>query len=297
VTLLAFTTGALLLLAASALFHKPTIDRRLAALTPGDEGDDEMYAPQTPLLERLMRPFAAATGERKDASSIREKLLSAGYGSEAAYTNYTGSRLALPVVFALAGFAGATALGLEQTQQISVAGAGLCMGFLGPGFWLDKKRKARQTEVRQKLPDVLDLLIVCLEAGLSLGAALARVASELSRSSPVLSTELRLVNAEMQAGKTSMEALRGLSDRIGITEVSSLVAMLIQTERFGTSVSDALRVHTEGMRTERLQNAEEVAQKASVKMIFPTLVFIFPSTILIALGPGVLEALGTLKDL
>ena len=146
-------------------------------------------------------------------------------------------------------------------------------------------------------PDVLDLLVVCLEAGLSLGAALARVAGEFTRSSPVLSGELRLVNAEMQAGKTSMDALRGLSDRIGITEVSSLVAMLIQTERFGTSVADALRVHTASMRCERLQMAEEVAQKASVKMIFPTLVFIFPATILIAIGPGVLEALETLKGL
>ncbi len=138
------------------------------------------------------------------------------------------------------------------------------------------------------LPDALDLMVVCLEAGLSMGAAIARVAREFSRSSPPLCDELRLVTAEMQAGKSGADALRALSDRVGTEEVSALVAMLVQAERFGTSVADSLRVHSAGMRTDRLQKAEERAQKAAVRLLFPAGMLIFPATLIVLMGPAMI---------
>jgi tight adherence protein C len=142
--------------------------------------------------------------------------------------------------------------------------------------------------IRLSLPDALDLMIVCLEAGISMGAAIARVAREFSHTSPPLCDELRLVTAEMQAGKSGADALRALSDRVGIEEVSSLVAMLVQAERFGTSVADSLRVHTSGMRTDRLQRAEERAQKAAVRLLFPAAALIFPATMIVLMGPALI---------
>ena len=141
-------------------------------------------------------------------------------------------------------------------------------------------------EIRLALPDALDLMVVCLEAGLTMAAGFARVAREFARSSPSLCDELRLMTAEMQAGKAGADALRGLAERVGIEDVSSLVAMLVQSERFGTSVADALRIQADGMRRDRLQRAEERAQKASVRMLIPAGLLIFPATMIVILGPA-----------
>jgi tight adherence protein C len=173
--------------------------------------------------------------------------------------------------------------------RLTLLGIGAALGYVGPSFLLDKKRARRQRVIRLALPDALDLMVVCLEAGVAMGAAFGRVAREFSRTSPALCEELRLVTLEMQAGKSGADALRALSDRIGIEDVSSLVAMLIQSEKFGTSVADALRIHTDGMRIERIQRAEERAQKAAVRMLFPAAGLIFPAIMIVLMGPALIK--------
>jgi tight adherence protein C len=230
------------------------------------------------------------------SEEIRQRLIQAGLRDESSLVIYVGLRFALPLVLAVGAFLAGSLLESDPTHRLLGLLAAAIAGHVAPSYWLDKRRQRRQSEIRHALPDALDLLVVCLEAGLSLGAGIARVAQEFVRSSPALCQELRLVTAEMQAGKGGADALRALAGRVGLQEVSALSAMLIQTERFGTSVSGALRVHCQGMRQDRLQKAEEVAQKAAVKMVLPASVFIFPATLLVIAGPAglkLIEALST----
>jgi tight adherence protein C len=188
-----------------------------------------------------------------------------------------------------------SALNLPPFPRMMALIIGAGVGYVGPSFALDKIRARRQLIIRLTLPDALDLMVICLEAGLSMGAAVGRVAREFARTSPPLCEELRLVTAEMQAGKSGADALRSLSDRVGIEEVSALVAMLVQAERFGTSVADSLRIHTAGMRTDRIQKAEERAQKAAVRLLFPAGLLIFPATLIVLMGPAVISLVGALS--
>ena len=284
--LLAFLTGTLVALAAASLLGGSPASRRLARLA----GDGAPEGPPPSLavrLEHLLAPLARRAGGLSE--EMRQRLVQSGHRGQSALVIYLGGRLALPLALASVGLVASFALDLDEVRRAALLGMCAIGGYVGPSWWIDRQRKRRQAEIRRALPDALDLLVVCLEAGLSLGAGFARVAREFVRSSPALCEELRMVTAEMQAGKSGAEALRALADRVGILEVSSLAAMLIQTERFGTSVSGALRVHCEGMRVERLQRAEEAAQKAAVKMLIPAAVFIFPATSLVLVGPAVLQ--------
>ena len=168
-----------------------------------------------------------------------------------------------------------------------LVGAGI-VGFLLPELWLTWRVKKRQHRLRLALPDVLDLLVICVEAGLGLDQAILRVSQELKVAHPELSEELQLVNLEMRAGKTRLEALRELSSRTGVDDIKALVAMLIQTDRFGTSVARSLRVHSDSLRIKRRQRAEEMAAKATVKMVPPLVFFIFPALFVVILGPAVI---------
>ena len=150
----------------------------------------------------------------------------------------------------------------------------------------DGRLKRRQKEMQQALPDALDMLVVCVEAGLGLNQALVRVSEEIDRVSPVLSEQLALVNLEMRAGTAREEALRNLAERTGLDDISSLVGMLIQTDRFGTSVAQALRVHSDTMRTKRRQRAEEAAAKTTIKMVFPLVLLHLPGDVRGDPGPG-----------
>src|SRR6266852_1983361 len=147
----------------------------------------------------------------------------------------------------------------------------------------------RQRRIRIGLPDALDLTVICVEAGLALDQALMRVGHDLSHAHPELSGEFHLFNLEIRAGKPRVEALRNLVDRTGVDDVRALVATLIQTDRFGTSVSQALRIHSDSLRTERRQRAEEQAAKTTIKMIIPLVVFVLPSIIFVTLGPAVIQ--------
>jgi tight adherence protein C len=174
---------------------------------------------------------------------------------------------------------------------------GGAVGWIAPAFYVGRRVKARQLEIQRALPDALDMLVVCVEAGLGLNQALVRVAEEVDRVSPVLSEQLVMVNLEIRAGTGREEALRRLADRTGVQEVSSLVSMLIQTDRFGTSVAHTLRVQSASLRTKRRQRAEEAAAKTAIKLVFPLVIFIFPALFVIILGPAVITIFETFAGL
>jgi len=162
-------------------------------------------------------------------------------------------------------------------------------GYVLPSFILDFKISARQKVIRNGLPDALDLLIVCLESGSSMDAAILRVSDELALPYPPLAEELKLLITETRAGKPRLEAFRNFAERTGVDDVRALVAMLVQTDRFGTSVSQALRTHAETSRTKRRQRAEERAAKIGVKLVFPLVFLLFPAFFVVTLGPAIIR--------
>jgi len=282
--ILGFLTGALLAFGLGMMLQKPASVRRLERMY--GEVEEEATDVRGMIL-RVLEPIAKKVGGASD--EIRTRLVQAGFRDEGALSIYLGLRVLLPLLLMVSGFVAGNLLELPPITRLTLLGIGAALGYVGPSFALDKLRAARQRTIRLALPDALDLMVVCLEAGVAMGAAFGRVAREFSRTSPALCEELRLVTLEMQAGKSGAEALRGLSDRIGIEDVSSLVAMLIQSEKFGTSVADALRIHTDGMRTERIQRAEERAQKAAVRMLFPAAGLIFPAIMIVLMGPALIK--------
>jgi tight adherence protein C len=201
---------------------------------------------------------------------------------------YVGSRvllafIGLMVVIAATGF---------KSLILMVSITAFC--FFLPRFVLKRMIRDRQLRITLALPDALDLTVICVEAGLALDQALMRVGEDLHHAHPDLSDEFHLVNLEMRAGKPRVEALRNLTERTGVDDIRALVGTLVQTDRFGTSVAQALRVHSDSLRTERRQRAEEQAAKTTIKMIIPLVVFVLPSIIFVTLGPAVIELVRTL---
>jgi tight adherence protein C len=169
---------------------------------------------------------------------------------------------------------------------------GLCLslaGLIGPSFWLDKKKAQRQTSLRRSLPDALDVLVICMQGGLSLQGALRRVAEELRTAHPLLAAELRIVQREVQLGRTAGEALRNFGERSDLEEIRSLASVIIQVDRYGAGLIKSLTVHADTLRVKRRQRAEEMALKAGLKILFPTVLCIFPSMFVVVLGPALIR--------
>jgi tight adherence protein C len=223
-----------------------------------------------------------------DVSRTRRWLIQAGYRETRHLTVYVGSRLAM-AIFALA-LVIATSGFNSPILMVSVG----AFGFFLPRFMLKRMIKGRQQRIKLGLPDALDLTVICVEAGLALDQALMRVGTDLHHAHPELSDEFHLVNLEMRAGKPRAEALRNLVERTGVDDLRSLVGTLIQTDRFGTSIAQALRVHSDSLRTERRQRAEEQAAKTTIKMVIPLVLFVLPSIIFVTLGPAIIELIRTL---
>jgi len=233
-------------------------------------------------LDPLSRALPASPSE---VSKNRLWLIQAGYRNAQHVTIYRGLRvlfaaLAFVSVFIFTGFS-SPALLLGVTA----------FGFFIPRFLLKRKLKERQLRLRLGLPDALDLTVICVEAGLSLDQAMMRVGDDLRTAHPELSGEFHLFDLETRAGKPRVEALRNLAERTGVEDIRALVGTLIQTDRFGTSVAQALRVHSDSLRTERRQRAEEQAAKTTVKMIIPLVLFVMPSLIFVTVGPAVIQLL------
>ena len=236
-------------------------------------------------LDPLSKAIPLSPGE---VSRARRWLIQAGYREERHLTIYVGSRLAC----ALFGFALVVASSgfTSPVLLISVT----AFGFFLPRLALKRIIRNRQQRIKLALPDALDLTVICVEAGLALDQAMMRVGQDLRHAHPELSDEFHLVNLEMRAGKPRAEALRNLVDRSGVDDIRSLVGTLIQTDRFGTSVAQALRVHSDSLRTERRQRAEEQAAKTTIKMVLPLVLFVLPSIIFVTLGPAVIQLVRTL---
>jgi tight adherence protein C len=177
----------------------------------------------------------------------------------------------------------------NQIMKVAFILSGCMAGWVLPRFFLEKRVKKRQEILRLSLPDALDMLVVSVEAGLGLDQAVQHVAKEIHISHPQLSEEMQMVTLEMRAGKRRSEAMRNLAERTGESEIRKLVAILIQNDRFGTSMGESLRNHSDFMRSRRKQDAEERAGKVGVKLVFPIFFFILPSMVVVAAGPGLLQ--------
>jgi tight adherence protein C len=211
-------------------------------------------------------------------------MVRAGYRSPEAMMAVRGFKILVPVALVAAVFF----TGAYTYNPFLVFGMAAVAGYLLPDIWLTWRVRARQRLLRRALPDGLDLLVICVEAGLGLDQALMRVAQELNVAHPELSDELQLVNLEMRVGKTRLDAMRELARRTGLDDIKALVSMLIQTERFGTSVAQSLRVHSDDLRMKRRQRAEEMAAKTTVKMVPALVFFIFPALMVVILGPAII---------
>jgi tight adherence protein C len=285
-TIVVFVTIVLVVFLFGAAVVTPTsvLGARLRAL-----GGQQQVAQAKPALreriEQAMDPLSKAIPlSPADVSRTRALLIQAGYRDPAHVNYYFGARIAMAAL----GFGLVLLITHDQLNLpllIGVTG----LGFILPRFMLKRKIKERQQRIRLALPDALDLTVICVEAGLALDHALMRVGQDLHHAHPDLSEEFHLVNLEMRAGKPRAEALRNLVDRTGVDDIRSLVGTLIQTDRFGTSVAQALRVHSDSLRTERRQRAEEQAAKTTIKMVPPLVIFVLPSIIFVTIGPAVIS--------
>jgi tight adherence protein C len=275
-----------LLVAGAAMAFSPSnatsIERRLGELSVGR--NDEPAYDHRALKAALKRIGNAAPKSTSETGKIRQRLVTAGFRSREAIIVFFGIRLGLAVLaFAIA------AAPIFWRPNLIVA-LGVCgLFYVFPSMVLARLAKRRQHRMQLGLADVLDLLVVSVEAGLGLDQALQRVGNELAYAHPDLCDELRLINLELRAGTARGDALHNLGKRTGLEDINSLVTMLVQTDKFGTSVAQSLRVHSETLRTKRRQRAEEAAAKTGAKMVFPLVLCIFPAIWVITLGPAVIK--------
>jgi tight adherence protein C len=226
-----------------------------------------------------------------DVSAIRKRLVRAGFRNESAVNILYALKGLVPMTACVV----ATATGAYQWSPLIVLGGSIVIGYLLPDYVLDQLIKSRAEQIRAGLPDVLDLLVVCLEAGLSLDQSVLRATDELRPSYPVIVDEFSLVMLEVRAGRSRSEAWRSLAERTDVDVIRLLVSILVQADQFGTGISKTMRIHSETMRTRRKQRIEEAAAKTTVKLIFPLLLFIFPSVWVVVLGPAAITISENLK--
>jgi tight adherence protein C len=289
--ILIFVTIALAVFAFGAAAYAPSsvLGARLRSLAQRPQAQQQEKPVIKQRLEQALDPLSKALPlSPSDTDRTRGWLIQAGYREPRHMTMYLGAR----VFMALLGFTIVVLMSRFESPLLLIGVTGL--GFFIPRFILKRKIRARQMRIRLALPDALDLTVICVEAGLALDQAVMRVGEDLKHAHPDLSNEFYLFNLEMRAGKPRAEALRNLVSRTGVDDIKSLVATLVQTDRFGTSVAQALRVHSDSLRTERRQRAEEQAAKTTIKMVPPLVVFVLPSIIVVTLGPAIILLYRTL---
>ena len=273
---------------------------RLAEIKSSTEGAQwwqTRRAARRPGWERLLARLAGFLPNADGQESIRDGLIEAGFRGPNAVTTFLGAKIlfaaALPLIFFVVAAMFRWSIGNTLIWSIVFA----VVGFYLPTLWLWNTAGKRKLEVTHALPDALDLLVVCVEAGLGLNAAIVKVSQEINIASPVLSQELRQVNNEMKAGVNRIDALRSLAERTGVADVKSLVAVLVQTDRLGTSIAASLRAQSDSLRVKRRQRAEEAAHKVAVKLVFPLVLCIFPELLLVLLGPGFISVFRALSKI
>lgn len=239
--------------------------------------------------------FSPAT--QKGRQKVMDRLVQAGLYKRGSISVYLVTRVLLIVAPMAIGFVGAN-LGIITLTQGLVAGAiaGL-VGTIAPGFWLDYQRSIRQKNIRRAMPDALDVIVVCIEGGLSIPAAFAKVSSELKEAHPMLSSEMLIVQREIQMGYSTGQALKNFANRFDIAELRGLASVILQAECFGASIVNALRVHADSLREQRQMQAEEMAAKAAVKILIPTLLCIFPALFVVILGPAAFDIMELFENM
>jgi tight adherence protein C len=261
----------------------PDFDQRLQEVIGGGVREE------APTQGGQLKAFFQRLGSRaprmsSEVGKVRQRLIQAGYRGDEALTVFYGIRFSVAILgFLLL----ATPILIKPNIMIALVGS--LLGYIVPGMGLARLARRRQHQIQLSLADAVDLLVVSVEAGLGLDQALLRVGGELSTTHPALSDEIRLASLELRAGKGRAEALRNLASRTGLEDLASLVTMLIQTDKFGTSVATSLRVHSDVLRTKRRQRAEEAAAKTGVKMVFPLVFCIFPAIFVITIGPAAIS--------
>jgi tight adherence protein C len=286
-TIVVFVTVALVAFSFAAAVVTPSsvLGARLRALGGQATAREKPVRKVKERIEQALDPLSKAIPlSPSDVSRTRAWLIQAGMRESRHVSYYFGSRLLLAVV----GFALVVAFSGFNSFPLLVCVPAL--GFFLPRFFLKRMIRDRQQRIRIALPDALDLTVICVEAGLALDQAMMRVGQDLHHAHPDLSDEFHLVNLEMRAGKPRAEALRNLVDRTGADDVRALVGTLIQTDRFGTSIAQALRVHSDSLRTQRRQRAEEQAAKTTIKMIPPLVIFILVPFLFVTVGPALIQA-------
>jgi tight adherence protein C len=285
--LLLFITmaGALFFFGAATLAPTSVVGTRLRALTGQRSGPARRISLEERFEEKVLDPLSNAIPKSPDeVSRTRQLLIQAGYRETKHLTYYFGLRVLLAIVMVLL----VIGTGVVTRKPIILAAVAV-FAYILPRFVLKRMIRNRQYAIQLALADALDLAVICVEAGLGLDQAVQRVGQELRHAHPALSDELNLVNLEMRAGKPRAEALHNLAARTGVDDVRALVAVLVQTDRFGTSIAQALRVHSDAMRTERRQRAEEQAAKTTIKMVPVLVFFVFPSMFIVSLGPAFIQ--------
>jgi tight adherence protein C len=288
-----FVTTALLsgALMALLLSRTATARRRLEQLTSGKGRRGASLALEALTLTDSVGPALSRVSKLlptspKEMSRIRRRLARAGFHAPSAAVIYAALEVGLPILVGIGLFV-LTGGG----RGVLVASFGAIAAYLVPGLVIGRIITNRQKQIRNGLPDALDLVIVCVEAGLSLDQAVTKASEELAITHPALTEELQMLTIEIRAGKPRMEAFRNLAERTKVDDVRALVAMLIQTDRFGTSIAQALRTHADTGRTLRRQRAEERAAKLGVKLVFPLVFCLFPAMYVVTLGPGAIRIL------
>jgi tight adherence protein C len=271
------------------LFYREAMVQRLPGLVTPDQKKASVFSTlqrtgvslgnnMIGQLERLM------PRSQSELSVVQRRLVRAGYRNDSAVKFFYGAKILVPLLLCL----------IVAITRLSHFGGfvtyvlALALGFLAPDFWLGRQITSRQAKIRRGLPDVLDLMIICIEAGQSLDQATIRTAEELRAAQPAICDELGVVVLEQRAGRARTDAWRQFAERTAVDTVRNLVSVLVQSEKFGTSIAKTLRVHSDTLRTQRRQKVEEQAAKTTVKLVFPLVLFIFPSLFVVTLGPSII---------
>jgi tight adherence protein C len=281
-------TFGLLVSAGLLLFYRDTLMDRLQAIVEPQSGGSlgffgKLLQRKPSSLESIVKPFQNVLPRSvAEASVVQKRLIRAGYRDSSAVNIFYAAKVMVPIALTVL----ATVSGMYQIGPFFIYACAGGLGFLVPDFWLGNRIKNRQRKIRLGLPEALDLMVICTEAGLGLDQAIHRVADELKVSQPEIKDEFALVNLEQKAGRPRDEALKNLAERCDLDTVRALTTTLIQSDTFGTSIAKTLRVYSDTLRTQRRQQAEEMAAKTTVKLVFPLVIFIFPSIFVVAMGPS-----------
>ena len=295
IIILTFTSLVLAVMSLYWLFARPqgVVTARLESMDPSLALIENN--PVTTMAERMAEPLNRIVPlSAVEAAKLQKRLLQAGYRSPDAAMAFRAIQVSLIVAIPTLVITACYILDRPVNSGIVLSLLGAAIGFYLPRLVLSSKIKQRQLRITWGLADTLDLMVVAVEAGLGLNAALNRVAEELKRTHPDLHYELELVNLEIRVGRSREEALRNLAERTGVDDIRSFVALLVQADRYGSSIAKAVRVFADSLRTKRRQKAEQASQKASLKLIFPLTAFLFPVIILVILAPAALNLLDLL---